>query len=117
MRFLSFFRTPKHQQFHIETRYYDPVKEELEERKRKIRQQMMRDDQSREETYVSKINFKKRPSKQAPSSMMLQMGIAIILVALTFGWLEFGNKIFEYLLYVAVPAYILYRLRKSGKRK
>lgn len=113
MRFPSLFRTPKHQQFHVEPRYYDPVKEEIEERKIRFRQQMEGEGDG---TYVKRINFKKRSNKRTPSSSMLQFSIAIILVALTFGWLEFGNQIFQYLLYLAIPAYLLYRLRKSKKR-
>ncbi len=113
MRFPSLFRLPRHQQFQIQPRYYDPVKEEIDERTRRIKEEM----QGREAgTYQStKINFK-RKAASAPSTSLLQLGIAAFLGILIVGWLQFGGDFFYYLLWVIVPAYLFYRLRSFGKR-
>jgi len=109
MRFPSLFRTPRHQQFHIEPRYYDPVKEEIKERTERIKQEMSG---NYEGGSLGKISFKRKSAKKMPSSSLLQLSIAVVLIALTFGWLEFGNDIFYYLMYLALPLYLFYRVRK-----
>lgn len=70
-----------------------------------------------EDSYTKQISFRKKSNRKAPSSSLLQTTIAIMLVILTFGWLEFGDQIFQYLLYLAVPLYILYRLKKMRKSR
>ncbi len=40
MGFTSFFKTPKHKQFHIEPRYWDPAKEAREDRERRIKAEL-----------------------------------------------------------------------------
>ncbi len=113
MRFPSLFRLPRHQQFHIQPRYYDPVKEEINERTRRIQEEMNGKEAG---TYQpTKINFK-RKAKSAPSSSLLQLGIAAFLGILVVGWLQFGSQFFYYLLWIIVPAYLLYRVRSLGER-
>ena len=114
MRFPSLFRLPKHQQFHIKPRYYDPVKEEIRERTERIREGMK--GQEGANYQPSKITFK-RKTKSASSTSMLQLGIATALGLLIFGWLQFGNDLFYYLLWAAIPAYLVYRLKTLRKRK
>ncbi|MEQ8626580.1 hypothetical protein [Ekhidna sp.] len=114
MRFPSLFRLPKHQQFRIQPRYYDPVKEEIKERTERIKEEMEGKEIS--DYRASKINFK-RKTKSAPFTSMLQLGIAALLGVMVLGWLQFGNEVFYYLLWVAVPIYLLYRLKTLRKRK
>ena len=40
MRFLSILRIAKHQRFHIEPRYYDEVKEDIEQRTSRIKHEL-----------------------------------------------------------------------------
>lgn len=114
MRFPSLFRLPKHQQFVIKPRYYDPVKEEIKERTERIKERM--DGQEGETLQPTKINFK-RKTKPAPATSMIQLGIASLLGLMVLGWLQFGNEIFYYLLWVMVPAYLIYRLKSVRRRK
>lgn len=114
MRFPSLFRLPRHQQFRIQPRYYDPVKEEIKERTKRIEDEM--NGKKRGDYQSSKINFK-RKIKPAPSASLLQLGIAAFLVLMVFGWLQFGGDFFYYLLWVIVPVYLIYRLRTFTKRK
>ena len=113
-RFPSLFRLPKHQQFHIKPRYYDPVKEEIAERTERIREEMRGKEGGNYQP--SKINFK-RKAQSAPSSSLLQLGIAAVLGLMVMGWLQFGGDFFYYLLWVIVPGYLFYRLRTLRKRK
>ena len=113
-KFPSLFRLPKHQQFHIKPRYYDPVKEEIKERTLRIREEMTGKENN---TYQpSKINFKRKATR-TPSTSLLQLGIAALLGLLFVGWLQFGGDIFYYLLWIIVPGYLIYRLRTISKRK
>ena len=114
MRFPSLFRLPKHQQFRIQPRYYDPVKEEIKERTERIKEEM--EGKEAGDYRSTKIAFK-RKTKSAPMTSMLQLGIAALLGVMILGWLQFGNEIFYYLLWIAVPVYLLYRLKTLRKRK
>lgn len=114
MRFPSLFRLPKHQQFRIKPRYYDPVKEEIKERTERIKEQM--EGKEGGNYQPSKINFK-RKTKSAPATSMLQLGIASLLGLMVLGWLQFGNEVFYYLLWIIVPVYLIYRLKSLRKRK
>jgi len=113
-RFPSLFRLPKHQQFHIKPRYYDPVKEEIAERTERIREEMTGKETG--DYHPSKINFK-RKAKSAPSTSLLQLGIAALLGLMVVGWLQFGGDFFYYMLWVIVPGYLFYRLRSLRGRK
>ena len=111
MRFL--FRVPKHQQFQIKPRYYDPIKEEIKERTERIKQRM--EEGGNEEYQPTRIEFK-RKTKSASSTSLLQLGIAAVLGALTLGWLYLGNEVFYYIAWIAIPLYLFFRLKKFNKR-
>ena len=114
MRFPSLFRLPRHQQFQIKPRYYDPVKEEIRERTERIKEEMIGQEAG---TYQpSKISFK-RKTKSAPATSMLQLAIAAFLGLMILGWLQFGNELFYYLLWIIVPGYLLYRVRSMRRRR
>lgn len=110
----SRFKTPKHQQFKIVTRYYDQEKEERETRLNSIRETEGRDTQT-----ASSINFK-RPTKSKSSlfsGSFLQMTIAVVLIFVVFGWMEFGSKVFYYAMWLILPIYAIYRLKSLKKNK
>lgn len=108
MRFPSLFRLPKHQQFRIQPRYYDPVKEEIRERTERIKEEM--DGKGASDLRASKISFK-RKTQSAPLTSMIQLGIAAFLGLGVLGWLQFGNAVFYYALWILVPIYLIYRLK------
>ncbi len=114
MRFPSLFRVPKYQQFEIKPRYYDPVKEEIKERTERIKQEMEGNEMG--EYRPAHISFR-RKTRSAPMTSMLQLLIAAVLGMLILGWLQFGNEIFYYALWVIVPGYLLFRLKSLRKRK
>jgi len=109
MRFPSLFRLPRHQQFEIKPRYYDPVKEFVEERKSLI-------EKGKSENITdyssSRIRFERRKSSEGISASLLQLIIALALSGIVVGWLYLGND----MLYVTlglVPVYFYLRFRKK----
>ena len=114
MRFPSLFRLPKHQQFRIQPRYYDPIKDEIKERTERIKDEMRGSETG--EYKSSKISFK-RKTKSAPATSMIQLGIAALLGALVLGWLQFGSDIFYYALWLLVPLYLIYRLKTMRRKR
>ena len=114
MRFPSLFRLPRHQQFRIEPRYYDPVKEEIQERTERIKQEMKGN--PGEGVRSSRIEFK-RKAKTATMTSMLQLSIAAGLGLLVVGWLQYGSDFFYYFLWLLVPGYLFYRLINIRRRR
>lgn len=108
MRFPSLFRMPRHQQFEIKPRYYDPVKEFVEERKALAR----RSEEGPEVEYsASRIRFERKKSNQGLNTSLLQLIIALVLSGLVVGWLYIGNDILYYAL-ALVPVYFYFRFKK-----
>lgn len=91
MKFPSVFKIPRHQRFHIEPRYYDPVKEEVEDRERRIIAEIK--SQKKDGTYVpgSRISGAFRGNAaQKDESGLLRFVIATLLFGGAVGYLYFG---------------------------
>ncbi|MDW3196276.1 MAG: hypothetical protein R8G66_28140 [Cytophagales bacterium] len=111
MRLPSLIRLPRNKQFHIEPRHYDPIKEELEERTSRIRNEL----RSGSDDYrPGNISFSKR-SAPMPSTNVLQLAIAAILSLLVVGWLYWGNDV-AYIFVIGIPIYFFFRFRKFKRR-
>lgn len=111
MRLPSLIRLPKNKQFHIQPRYYDPVKEELEERTSRIKNELR---SGTDEYKPGNISFSKR-SAPMPSTNILQLTIAAILGFLVVGWLYWGNDV-AYAFIIGIPIYFFFRFRKLMRR-
>ena len=109
MRFPSLFRVQKHQQFQIKPRYYDPVKEFIEERKVLANQS---EDEKPTGYSASRIRFERKKSNDGMSTSLLQLVIALVLSGLLVGWLYLGNDML-YVSFVLVPVYFYFRFRKK----
>lgn len=114
MRFPSLFRIPKYQRFEIKPRYYDPIKEEIQERTERIKKELEGKDSG--DYQPAQISFR-RKTKSAPATSMIQLAIAAVLGLMIMGWLQFGNDVFYYLLWILIPGYLLYRLKTIRKQK
>lgn len=115
MRFPSFIRIPRNRRFEIEPRYYDPIKEEIEDRTRRIKEEM-KGNPSVGAKSGNRINFE-RKTASVPDTSFLQLIIAAVLGIMVVGWLFYGNQIF-YVLWGVVPFYLYFRFkRKSGSKK
>lgn len=92
MKIPSLFRTPRYQRFRIEPRYYDPVKEEMEEREAAIRQEMMANSESDLNARKSRLSGGfKRARSSSGSATFMQLIIMVMLSFLIFGYLYLGN--------------------------
>lgn len=108
MRFL--FRIPKHQQFQIKPRYYDPIKEEIKERTERIKQRM--EEGGATDYPPTRIEFK-RKTRSASSTSLLQLGIAAVLGVLLLGWIYMGDEFLYYFGIIAIPIYLVFRITKK----
>lgn len=113
----GFFKTASHQRFHIEPRYYDPIKEDIENRTSRIKAEMGLTDKDIDAGYRSQIsgsfrkNMKHTPDQTGGQAAMLRMIIFIILVLLIGGFVYVGTEIF-YILFLWVPFYLWKRFKR-----
>lgn len=112
MKIPSFFKTPRNQKFNIAPRYYDPIKEEIEQRTSRIKKELMLEngqDISDDDFYSSKIvgSFRQGRSKTKNSAGIMQMTIIMLLVGAGAGYLYFGNiALYTFLLVSSVLLYL-----------
>jgi hypothetical protein len=120
MKFLSLFtKAPTHQRFNYTPRYYDPVKEELEERESRIKTELARNrgEVIDENSYRSRIagSFqaaRKRGSSKPTggNSTMLRLVIILFMVVFIIAFLEWGRPVL-YSLFALVPLYFYTRFK------
>ncbi|TRX49824.1 RnfABCDGE type electron transport complex subunit D [Fulvivirga sp. M361] len=94
MKLPTLFRTPKYQKFHIEPRYYDPIKEEMDKRTEAIRSELNSGAQEiNRPGYSSRISgsFRTKKSASTGSATIMQLVIMALLIAVIFGYLYLGN--------------------------
>ncbi|MEQ8469640.1 MAG: hypothetical protein RIC35_00565 [Marinoscillum sp.] len=106
-------KTARYRRFEIEPRYYDPVKEEIDERTERIKREMSGEYST--EYSGARISFD-RKSRKTASTSFLQLLIAAILSLMVVGWLYFGNEVF-YVLIALIPFYLYKRLRKPFQER
>lgn len=120
IRVPSIIRLPKYKNFEYTPRHYDPVKEEIDERTRRIKQDLT--DSAGENEYESTISgsFRKKTGTSYLgtnySSSVLQLIIAVILLGGFVGYLFYGNQIFYFLL-LGVPVYLYFRVKGMLAKK
>lgn len=113
-----FGRTPKHQKFSFEPRFYDPKKEEREQRNRRIQRELattQTDDVTGFENRIKGSFHSARKRSQATSSdlqaALLRIVIILVLVVFFIAYLQWGNKAMWGLL-VVVPIYAWIKLKR-----
>lgn len=135
MKFPSVFRTATPMRFDIKPRYYDPVKEEIEQRTSLIKKELETqgllensDGSSRDiGSYGAGIRgsfsqykgIKDRDRANVFSSTaMIRTLIFLVLLVSIFGYVYLGPVIFEFMAYaVAIVASIYFFLRLKPKKK
>ena len=110
MKVPSLFRLPKYQRFEVQPRYYDPIKEDLDKRTERIRQEM---NLKRQGKRVESIRdaFQTRKSANRSADLFQVLMIIIIAVALG-GFIMYGADIL-YALLLLLPLYIILRRKRS----
>jgi hypothetical protein len=134
MKFPSIFRTAAPMRFDIKPRYYDPIKEELEERTSRIKKELEeqglleeKDDESRSKSYGGGIrgSFSQhrgiKPKNQSVfnSTAMIRTVLFFAMIIGTFGYIYIGPQILNYMLYGALvlgAVYYFFRFLKRGRK-
>ena len=105
------FKTATHQRFHIEPRYYDPVKEDIQNRTARIKGELGIQDEKFEPGYRSQIagsfrkNMKHTPEQVGGNVVILRLTILIVLSIVILGFAYNLPRLF-YLLLLFVPFYL-----------
>lgn len=113
----SLVKKPKYQRFHVEPRYYDPIKEDIEFRTERIKSELGMESEELDTGYSSKItgsfrkNMKHAKGGGVDQTMMLRLIILIVLVLFAGGFVYMGSEVF-YLLLLYVPFYLWKKFRK-----
>ncbi len=132
MKFPSIFRTANPSRFDIKPRYYDPVKEEIDQRTSRIKKELeadgviTNDENDSDFSHQSGIRgsfaqhrgIKDRAANPFTSTGMIRSFIFFILLGSLGGYIYLGPVIFEYLLYLTgIVAGIYFFFRLKPKRK
>ena len=114
----GFFKTSTHQRFHIEPRYYDPIKEDIENRTSRIKAEMgLTDEDDTDIGYRSQISgsfrkhMKHTPEQVGGNASMLRLVIFIVLVLMVGGFVYDITEIF-YLMLLFVPFYLWKKFKR-----
>ena len=110
MKIPSLLRVPKNKRFNFEPRYYDPIKEEIEERTSRIRKEIGDSDEYFREHISSAFRRRARTEK---TSGILQFILIISFVIIFFGYIYYGNQVF-YLFLILIPLYIWMKRRNRS---
>ena len=112
-----FGRTPKHQKFSFEPRFYDPVKDEMKERENRIRQELENEKEKKVDGYQTRIkgSFHSARKRSSASSSDLQaslirIGILLFLVVFMVAFLQWGSAaLYGFLLFIPFYAWLKFR--------
>lgn len=134
MKFPSLFRSTSPMRYDVKPRYYDPVKEEIEERTARIKKEMEEEGlldaeeiERSSRTYVGGIRgsfaqhrgIKPKSSSMFNSTATIRTLLFFAMIIGAFGYIYLGPVILNYLLYVALIAGGLFyasRFLKRGRK-
>jgi len=116
MKLPGLIKKPNYQRFDINPRYYDPIREDIENRTSRIKAEMGMADAELDPGYRSQIagSFRKnmKHAKNGVDSVtMLRLLIFVILVLFAGGFLYIGKEIF-YLGLLYIPFLLWKKMRK-----
>jgi len=107
MKLPSIINIPSYQRFKYEPRFYDPIKEEIDGRRKRIRRQI--EGEKRRGTYSPRTRIEGAFTRRAPQegrTSFLRLFVAAILFSGVVGFLYFGN-IAVYVTIVVVLGYLI----------
>jgi hypothetical protein len=124
MKFLSVFtKAPKHQRFNYNPRFYDPTKEEMEDRESRIKIEIARERGTLKPEdlsgYRGRISgaFQAARKRNTPvttgsNPTMLRLGILLFMTVFIIAYLEFGQPAL-YSLILVVPIYLYLKFKSK----
>ena len=114
MKIPSLTKLPNHRRFHIEPRYYDPVKEDIAARTSRVEQEIRQvSSPAAQHRRSLEAGFGRTAQQRSRSASGLQFVIMLILFTVIFGYIYYGNVVF-YGLILTAPIYFLLRLRRTS---
>jgi hypothetical protein len=135
MKFPQIFRTTQPMRFDIKPRYYDPVKEEIEQRTARIKKELQADgklpvedgDEEGLSYYSSSIRgsftggsqIKGRTSSTLHSAGMIRLVIFVLLIVSLFGYIYYGPEAIYILLYIVAGIsllFVFFRLKRKQRK-
>ncbi len=122
MKFFSLFtKAPQYQRFNYNPRFYDPQKEEMQERERRIKLDLDRERGVKpEETsqYKSRIagSFQAARKRSKPvigaNAVMIRLGVLLFLAIFIVAFMEWGRPAL-YSLFLFVPVYLYLKFKRQ----
>ncbi|MEN8247584.1 MAG: hypothetical protein ABFS32_01525 [Bacteroidota bacterium] len=109
MKLPSIIKIPHYQRFNYEPRYYDPVKEDIEERRKKARRQLESEKRRNGQSRARLEGAFTRRAHYEDNSSFLRLIVGVILFSGVVGFLYFGNIA----LYLTVAAVFVYLVLKK----
>ena len=111
MKFPSILKVPDHKKFRLQNRYYDPIKEDIENRTEMIKAEMDRRKKLNEDDsdYKSKISgsFSQKAYYTESKSGMLRFTLMVVLFFGSIGYIYLGNVVLYILIGLLVLIYFL----------
>jgi len=131
MKLPTIFKIASHQRFAIKPRYYDPIKEEIEERTSRIKRELEEEGQlersgeyteSRSGTslrgsFSSYRGMKPRDNPSFNGAALIRTFLFLGMVTAAFGYIYIGPDIFSYLGYFALGVFGIYYFFKLKKKR
>ncbi len=119
MKFLSVFtKTPSHQRFNYTPRYWNPQKEEMQEREARIRRELKLDEEKGPGDYRSRIagsfhaaRKRSKPTGDSLNATLLRFGIILFLVLFVISYLQWG-QVALYGFAIFIPLYFYLKFKK-----
>jgi hypothetical protein len=134
MKFPSIFRTASPMRFDIKPRYYDPIKEEIEERTARIKSELEQEGVLEREledgdlpsykgslrgSFAQYRGIKPKGSNLIGSTAVIRTLLFLAMILGCFGYIYLGPVVLDYLLYSAVAVAVVFfgfRFLKRGKK-
>ena len=134
MKLLSIFKTTSHQRFEIKPRYYDPIKEEIEERTSRIQRELDAENGVQQEgefrssfgggsikgSFASYRGMKSKDSSIFSTSSTIRTILFFGMITTAFGYMYIGPQVFTYLTVafgVAGAVYFFFKFNRKKKNE
>lgn len=111
MKLPSLFRTPRHQRFHIEPRYYDPVKERINEKTERMKLKLQASQETESEPSSNIRGAFNRRQKEDSQQKLIRFLLFLVITGTLTGYFFYGNQVF-YVYLILFPIYLIFRLKK-----
>ena len=111
----SLVKLPRHRKFDFEPRFYDPIKEEIEERVSKIHKEMDEDEKAKNNPdYIPRIRFDRNPTITKKFDFGLQFYLMTFLLLDLFIFVKMDNiSNVAWIMILLAEAFLVYKKAKT----